>query len=101
MRHGRQSVLVLPLVSHVPWRVPSAIIRKKWYLKRSTISHPLRGCTPHFSGTSNVEEQLKVHRMQDPRFAFNPKPETFDDCEVVCVSRSVLWLLCFRETPVM
>ena len=58
--------------------------RKRWRLKQSSISHPLRGCTPHYaSGSGNEEQQLKLHRMQDPECRFRPPPAFFESAEEV------------------
>jgi len=103
---------------HWAWRgvwfhvVVFAVSRKTWYLKKSTVSHPLRGCTPHYKGTGNVEEQLKVHRMQNPAFQFSAEEDGEDVtkvrplcmcvqlcvwvCVCLCVSvcTCVVWLRC-------
>eukprot|EP00808_Paulinella_micropora_P018977 g36845.t1 len=42
--------------------------RKRWRFVQSTISHPMRGCTPHYAGIDAHEQQLKVHRLADPLF---------------------------------
>ena len=44
---------------------------KKWTFSQSSLTHPLRGCAPHFSAAGLedvVEQQLKVHKLTNPRF---------------------------------
>lgn len=38
--------------------------QKKWYLK-SGISSPVRGFTPHYAESGNVDEQLKLHQLSN------------------------------------
>ncbi len=47
--------------------------RKRWRLKRGSVPAPLRGATPHYLTPADVvEQQLKVHRLTQPDFAFAP-----------------------------
>ena len=48
---------------------------KKWSLQKSTVKHPLRGCTPHYQSPESVEPQLRAARLADPNFTFD-KPGT-------------------------
>jgi hypothetical protein len=47
---------------------------KRWLLKKSSISHPLRGCTPHYKNIDTEEQQLKIHNLTDPNFSWASKP---------------------------
>lgn len=38
----------------------------------SGITHPIRGCTPHYKDIDTKEQQLKVHRLHQPKFEFQP-----------------------------
>eukprot|EP00761_Pharyngomonas_kirbyi_P011226 gb/GECH01011251.1/.p1 GENE.gb/GECH01011251.1/~~gb/GECH01011251.1/.p1 ORF type:complete len:972 (+),score=284.83 gb/GECH01011251.1/:1-2916(+) len=49
---------------------------KKWKFKPSNIKHPIRGCTPHYSNRTNVEQQFKVHRLHNQDFSYLP-PENY------------------------
>ncbi|KAF4657150.1 hypothetical protein FOL47_008573 [Perkinsus chesapeaki] len=57
--------------------------RKRWTLKKaelsssSSITYPIRGRSPHFSTSSNHEQQLKAGRMQDPYTEYRPPDEYF------------------------
>jgi Cupin-like domain len=44
---------------------------KAWTLQEGTITHPLRGCTPHYSAPGTVESQLKSHYLFDRNFVFS------------------------------
>ncbi|CAK4623865.1 unnamed protein product [Aphanomyces euteiches] len=44
---------------------------KTWKLKKSSITYPVRGCTPHYKTQEVVEQQLKIHRLVDPAFEYN------------------------------
>lgn len=57
------------------------LISKKWKLKSSGITHPLRGCTPHYKQAENVEEQQKSHQLHDKHFQFDENQ--FGDAEEV------------------
>ena len=57
--------------------------KKKWKLARSTITHPIRGWTPHYLNIDTTEQQLKLHQNQDPDF--NEKvlpPESYEEVEL-------------------
>lgn len=43
---------------------------KRWTLQRGPVSHPLRGCTPHYKSPESVEPQIKAARLADPHFQF-------------------------------
>ena len=43
---------------------------KRWALQRSTLKHPLRGCTPHYSSLDAVEPQVKSAHLSNPEFSF-------------------------------
>ncbi|OQR92316.1 hypothetical protein ACHHYP_03810 [Achlya hypogyna] len=58
---------------------------KTWRLKKSTVPHPLRGCTPHYKTQDVVEQQLKLHRMADPAFPYHPDVAA-DGSDVVSVT---------------
>jgi Cupin superfamily protein len=46
---------------------------KRWTVQKSTICHPLRGCTPHYhTAPAVVESQLLAARLADPSFTFGP-----------------------------
>lgn len=50
--------------------------RKRWLLLPG-VKNPVRGCTPHYGQAEGVldpaaEEQMKVHRLRDPRFRYGP-----------------------------
>ena len=52
---------------------------KKWTLQHSTITHPLRACTPHYAlthsdGPSVCESQLKAARLSNPSFQITDVP---------------------------
>lgn len=45
--------------------------KKKWSFQKSTATHPLRGCTPHFNDGNDrdvIEHQIKVLKLGDPNF---------------------------------
>ncbi|ACI65782.1 predicted protein [Phaeodactylum tricornutum CCAP 1055/1] len=49
---------------------------KRWRLQKGSVTHPLRGCTPHYRSPSSVEPQLKAARMIDKNFQFaHPKKD--------------------------
>ena len=52
--------------------------RKRWRLQKSTLRHPLRGCTPHYRAPDVVEGQLKAGRLSDEEFTFAPPPENIE-----------------------
>jgi len=43
---------------------------KRWTLQRGTVSHPVRGCTPHYRSPESVEPQLRAARLADASFRF-------------------------------
>jgi Cupin superfamily protein len=43
---------------------------KRWTLQKGSVSHPLRGCTPHYKSPESVEPQIKAARLVDPHFQF-------------------------------
>lgn len=46
--------------------------KKKWRFINSSLSHPLRGCTPHYYQSNDVAEtQLKVLKLSDSTFSVN------------------------------
>lgn len=45
---------------------------KIWKLKKNDLQHVQRGCTPHYKTQQVVEEQMKIHRMQDANFKYGP-----------------------------
>lgn len=45
--------------------------RKRWTLQAGSVSHPLRGCTPHYQSPGSVEAQLKAAHLADPGFQFD------------------------------
>lgn len=44
--------------------------KKRWYIRPSTVKHPLRGCTPHYDSPEVAEQQLKAHHLVDGNFSF-------------------------------
>lgn len=63
---------------------------KTWKMMPSNISHPLRGCTPHFKTLDTYEQQMKVHKLHDPNFQFTP--DNFDLAEEVTLTEgSILY----------
>jgi len=61
--------------------------RKRWLLRKSSIPHPLRGCTPHYKSTDTSEIQLKIHRLADASFSFsNAVPTSNDEYEEVVLN---------------
>ena len=50
--------------------------KKRWRIARSGLEGPIRGYTPHYKSVDNLTQQLKLHRMQNPRF---PAPAPWDD----------------------
>ena len=49
---------------------------KTWHLRRSKVSHPLRGATPHYTNTEVEEQQCKVHALTDGDFSWSDRPRT-------------------------
>jgi hypothetical protein len=46
--------------------------KKKWRFINSSLTHPLRGCTPHYYQSNDVAEtQLKVLKLSDSMFSVN------------------------------
>mmetsp|Transcript_8009 Transcript_8009/g.14842 ORF Transcript_8009/g.14842 Transcript_8009/m.14842 type:complete len:664 (+) Transcript_8009:169-2160(+) len=42
---------------------------KRWrFCSTNSILNPIRGCTPHYDGVDNLEQQIKVHRLANPAF---------------------------------
>ena len=63
---------------------------KTWKLLPITSTHPIRGCTPHYKNIDTVEQQVKVHKLHDPKFQF--VPESFDGYnEVTLTEGSILY----------
>lgn len=48
------------------------------------IPHPIRGCTPHYKNLDTTEQQLKIHRLHDQKFEFEPK--SFENVEEVTLT---------------
>ena len=44
---------------------------KRWTLRKGTVTHPLRACTPHYKAPEVVENQLKAARLSAPEFVFD------------------------------
>ena len=42
--------------------------KKKWTVHPSYINDPLRGYTPHFKDHDTFEQQMKLHKLQNPNF---------------------------------
>lgn len=49
---------------------------KVWHLKKSNIRHPMRGATPHYTGTDVEEQQVKIHSLVSHDFSWNDRPKT-------------------------
>jgi hypothetical protein len=65
---------------------------KRWKVKRSGITSPVRGATPHYKTSSAlVEEQLKLHGLATPDFEFKPDASYFDDAEEVTLNAGDLF----------
>lgn len=66
--------------------------KKKWSLLQSTVRSPIRGATPHYKNIDTFEQQLKIHRLQDPSFEVFNEEGFFDEAETVeLVPGSVLY----------
>ena len=58
--------------------------RKRWRLAQSGLDGVIRGYTPHYQNVDNLEQQLKLHRMQRADFpAPRPWAEGAGDTDVV------------------
>lgn len=57
---------------------------KTWKLMPNNVPHPMRGCTPHYKNLDTIEQQLKIHRLHDQKFEFEPK--NFDNVEEVTLT---------------
>ena len=69
---------------------------KKWYLKQSTLKHPLRGVTPHYKSTKDViENQLLSSKLSTPNFVFGKQDVSSnafgDEVEVVMNPGDILY----------
>lgn len=56
---------------------------KQWRLRRGTVPHPLRACTPHYQSPDVVESQLLAARLADRQFQFVGVPQDSGKDEVV------------------
>lgn len=56
------------ICAHLRGKLPLLMYSKRWRFRRSTVPHPLRGCTPHYAQIDTAEMQAKVHRLTDPAF---------------------------------
>lgn len=61
---------------------------KRWRLRRSDVTSPLRGLTPHYHRVDTKEQQLKVHRLSNTDIEF---ATALDAEETVCFNRSRMW----------
>ncbi|PRP85520.1 hypothetical protein PROFUN_06752 [Planoprotostelium fungivorum] len=52
---------------------------KKWKIKKSGISHPLRGATSHYKNVDTLEQQLKTHHIQDPNFSMKFSEDDYEE----------------------
>ena len=50
--------------------------QKRWTIKQGLVTHPLRGCTPHYRSPDAVEGQLKSARLSAPQFEFSQPNES-------------------------
>ena len=57
--------------------------KKRWRIARSGLDSPIRGYTPHYKSVDNLTQQLKLHRMQKPRFPAPAPWEEGSDSDVV------------------
>jgi Cupin superfamily protein len=47
---------------------------KQWTIQQGLVSHPIRGCTPHYNAPGTVESQLLAARLSNPDFSFTSEP---------------------------
>jgi Cupin superfamily protein len=47
---------------------------KQWTIQKGLVSHPIRGCTPHYNAPGTVESQLLAARLSNPNFSFTSEP---------------------------
>jgi Cupin-like domain len=47
---------------------------KQWTIQKGVVSHPIRGCTPHYNAPGTVESQLLAARLSNSNFSFTSEP---------------------------